>query len=107
MARYVVTGPSADVLIGGKRVTLGKGMVVPDEADEGRVAHLLDVGLISEAPLAAPAPAAAPPPPADAVRDRSSLSIKELRDLAATYGVDLAGLTSKADILAVLDDALG
>lgn len=35
-------------------------------------------------------------------RDLSSLSVKELAALAAERGVDLAGATKKADIIAAL-----
>lgn len=47
---YIVTGPRAVVIIEGKRRVLDKGARVPASADEGRVKHLLSVGLIGKAP---------------------------------------------------------
>lgn len=50
MARHVVTGPQAVVIVAGRRTYLGHGAVVPEGADEARLAHLVAVGLVSEAP---------------------------------------------------------
>lgn len=50
MARYVVAGPQAVVIVAGRRVYLGCGAVVPEGADEARLAHLVALGLVSEVP---------------------------------------------------------
>lgn len=55
MARHVVTGPQAVVIVAGRRTYLGHGAVVPEGADEARLEHLVAVGLVSEAPEPEPA----------------------------------------------------
>ena len=50
MASYVVAGPQAVVIVAGRRVYLGCGAVVPEGADEARLAHLVALGLVSEVP---------------------------------------------------------
>ena len=120
MSSYIVTGPSAVVLVAGQRRYLDRDDIVPAGADQKRIKHLLDVGLIaalpelitepddpgSDDPGAAadagsddPTPAASPDPvPAD-------LDLAGLRALASERGVDLNGATRKADIIAALEAA--
>ena len=109
---YIVTGPAAVVLIAGRRRQLSRDDIVPAGADEARVKHLLDVGLITALPEPAPDD---PQEPADdsgagdaggeQMADLDGMNLAELREHAAKAGIDLAGATSKKDIVAAIQTA--
>lgn len=115
---YIVTGPLAVAIYGGRRVTLEKGATLPAGADPARVAHLLDVGLIAEIPDPEPAPAvdSGEPPtnpdggtaqvPTVEARPLTDLKVAELKALAAENGIDITGVTNKDDLIAVIADAI-
>ena len=109
---YIVTGPAAVVLIAGRRRQLSRDDIVPAGADEARVKHLLDVGLITALPT--PVAPDDPQEPADSdkdngggehVADLDGMNLAELREHAAKAGIDLAGATSKKDIVAAIQTA--
>lgn len=120
MSSYIVTGPAAVVIVAGKRRYLDRDDVVPDGADETRIKHLLAVGLIAAQPEPEPDtedPATGDPagenPGAGTAADGdgqdqpvlTDLDLNGLRALAADRGVDLSGITKKADIIAALEAA--
>ncbi len=125
MSGYIVTGPAAVVIIAGRRRYLDRDDIVPAGADQARIDHLLDVGLIAALPEPEPAdagPDADPGPDGDAgsgdadgeaptdgddAGDQllADLDLAGLRALAAERGVDLQGATRKADIIAALEAA--
>lgn len=112
---YIVTGPAAVVLIAGRRRQLSRDDIVPAGADEARVKHLLDVGLITALPT--PVAPDDPQEPTDSdgdegdggsgepVVDLDGMNLAELREHAAKAGIDLAGATSKKDIVAAIQTA--
>lgn len=110
---YIVTGPAAVVLIAGRRRQLSRDDIVPAGVDEARVKHLLDVGLITALPT--PVAPDDPQEPADdsgagdaggeQVADLDGMNLAELREHAAKAGIDLAGATSKKDIVAAIQTA--
>ncbi len=124
MTTYVVIGPAADILVGGRRITLDRGAPVPPAADQSRVEHLLAVRLI--APVASPEPAPEPegdpqqeqapvtqqrvpePSPTAPVQEPeyTNMKLDELRAFAASRNINLAGATKRDDIIAILADEL-
>lgn len=118
---YIVTGPAAVVIIAGRRRYLDRDDIVPDGADQARIDHLLDVGLIAALPEPEPSNEPADPGPdggsgdadgeapadGDDTGDQllTDLDLAGLRALAAERGVDLQGATRKADIIAALEAA--
>ena len=117
MPRYIVTGPAAVVIVAGKRRYLDWDDPVPAGADEHRIKHLLDVGLIAALPEPdepddddqgegdeGEGSVGKTDPVTDAV-DLTGLDLGGLRALAAERGVDLQGATRKGDIIAALEAA--
>ena len=91
--RYVVTGPAAVVRLGGRRVTLERGGIVPDGADPDHLAHLASIGLVAVAEQE---------PESEPVSGLDDMTVAQLREHAAAAGVDLGEAAKKTEILAAL-----
>lgn len=99
-----------------REVYLESGALVPDTAIASCVARLIGEGLIAEfagkddsepepEPVVEAIPVAGDAPGQDVRQDFESMNLDELRTYAGEHGVDLAGATRKADIIAAITAA--
>ena len=95
---YKVIGAVAVIRVGETEEYLYTGAVVPEGADAERVRHLLDVGLIGEAPDADPIEPAV-------VETIDEMKLDELRAYAAERGIKLGAAKKIADVRAAITAA--
>lgn len=95
MTVYKVNGPVAVLSVkeGGERYLYGNAVFPGDGFTEASVAHLLEVGVISEVEDAVEVPEGDP---------SDAWTVKQLDAYASREGVDVAGASNKAEKLALL-----